>query len=67
MDDIIIKYLQGETSEDEKKQLLKWLQQDEEHKKKFSEVRDIWLESGKNTRFSHVYKDKAFKKIHKKV
>ena len=45
MNDIILKYLQGNASEKEKELLLVWLRADEENKKTFSEIRDRWLES----------------------
>ncbi|WP_298551363.1 FecR family protein [uncultured Parabacteroides sp.] len=46
MNDIILKYLQGNASEKEKDVLLGWLRAGEENKKVFSEIRDRWLESG---------------------
>lgn len=45
MNDIILKYLQGNASEKEKEVLLGWLRADEENKKTFSEIRDRWLET----------------------
>ncbi|NDV57158.1 FecR family protein [Bacteroides sp. 519] len=60
MNELITKYLQGEANEAEKKQLLEWLQQDEENKKEFSAMRDAWLASGIGSRFSSEYKEKAF-------
>lgn len=45
METIICKYLQGEATEEEKKMLLSWLDEKEEHKMLFSELRDIWLTS----------------------
>ena len=39
MNDIILKYLQGNASEKEKELLLVWLRADEENKKTFSEIR----------------------------
>ena len=44
MNDIILKYLQGNASEKEKEVLLGWLRAAEENKKAFSEIRDRWLE-----------------------
>ena len=46
MNDIILKYLQGNASEKEKELLLDWLRADGENKRAFSEIRDRWLESG---------------------
>lgn len=46
MNDIILKYLQGNASEKEKELLLGWLKGGEENKKVFSEIRDRWLGSG---------------------
>lgn len=45
MNDIILKYLQGNASEKEKEILLAWLRAGEENKKTFSEIRDRWLET----------------------
>lgn len=45
MNDIILKYLQGNASEKEKEVLLGWLRAGEENKKTFSEIRDRWLET----------------------
>lgn len=46
MNDIILKYLQGNVSEKEKELFLDWLRAGEENKKVFAEIRDRWLESG---------------------
>ena len=43
MNDIILKYLQGNASEKEKEVLLGWLRAGEENKKTFSEIRARWL------------------------
>ena len=45
MDGIIIKYLKGEATEKEKKQLLEWLRQNPENRKTLAQLRDIWLSS----------------------
>jgi len=45
MKEIIIKYLNGEATADEKHQMLSWLKEDVENKKIFSEIRDIWIAS----------------------
>ncbi|MDL2255756.1 FecR domain-containing protein [Parabacteroides sp. OttesenSCG-928-K15] len=47
MNNIIIRYLQQTASEAEKQQLLAWLEVSEENRKTFSEMRDVWLASGK--------------------
>ena len=46
MNDIIIKYLQGDASENEKQIILNWLKTGEANKKTFSEIRDRWLAAG---------------------
>lgn len=60
MEDIITKYLLGEADEAEKKRLLDWLKESDENKKEFSDLRDIWLASGKNPLFGEEYRKKAF-------
>lgn len=45
MNDIIVKYLNGEATLEEKQQMLAWLRKDRENKKIFSEIRDIWIAS----------------------
>lgn len=63
MDEIITRYLQGIATPEEKRQLLKWLQQDEEHKKIFSDMRDVWLATGNNPRYGPKYRKEAFGKF----
>lgn len=63
MDAIIIRYLRGMATQEEKKQLLEWLQQNEENKKIFSDMRDVWLASGNNPHYGSVYRGKAFKRF----
>ena len=45
MKELIIKYLNGEATFEEKQQMLSWLKEDKENKKIFSEIRDIWIAS----------------------
>jgi len=45
MNDLIIKYLNRETTQEEKQQLLTWLKESQANKKLFHEIRDIWLSS----------------------
>lgn len=45
MKEVIIKYLNGEATFEEKQQMLSWLKEDKENKKIFSELRDIWIAS----------------------
>ena len=42
MDSVIQKYFAGETSEQEEKYLLAWLEESEEHRKYFFELKSIW-------------------------
>lgn len=42
---IIIKYLQGVASEEEKKKLLGWIRANDENKKMFLETQDIWIKT----------------------
>lgn len=42
MDEIINKYLAGEASEQEERFLLAWLEESEEHKKYFYELKSLW-------------------------
>ncbi len=63
MDNIIIKYLQNEATEEEKKQLLEWLQADNNHKKEFSELRNAWLAAGNSPLFTPGYKEKSFQRF----
>ncbi|MDR2921648.1 MAG: FecR domain-containing protein [Tannerella sp.] len=45
MNEIIVRYLNGEATLEEKQQVLAWLRKDRENKKIFSEIRDIWIAS----------------------
>jgi len=67
MEDLITKYLQGEADEAEKKELLFWLQENEEHKKQFVELRDIWLAAGNIPGFGTRHKQKAFNRFEQNV
>ena len=42
MDAVIQKYFAGETSEQEEKYLLAWLEESEEHRKYFFELKSLW-------------------------
>lgn len=42
MDHIIAKYLSGEASDSEKKELRSWLNESEEHRKQFSQIQNLW-------------------------
>lgn len=42
IDSIILKYLQGETTEEENQQLFQWIQQSPENKKRLFAEKDIW-------------------------
>lgn len=63
MKEIIFKYLQHTASEEEKKQLLEWLEADEENKKIFSGLRDTWLTEEKDHIFPPDYTQKAFSRF----
>ena len=67
MNDRILKYLQGEASDDEKRVLLDWLQQSEENKKLFSEMRDVWLATGKSPLSGPDYSRKAFRRFEREI
>lgn len=59
MENLIIKYLNKEATEDEKKVLLSWIKADTQNKKIFSEIYDVWLSSS-NLLSSKSETDKAF-------
>lgn len=63
MNDILIKYLQGEASESEKAKLLDWMKQSEANKKRFTEIRDIWLATGASPLADPDYSKKAFRRF----
>lgn len=67
MDDMIIKYLQGGASDEEKKTLLAWLREDPVHKKIFLQMRDIWTYSTNSSQFSTDYAHEAFLHFMQKV
>ena len=60
MNDIIIKYLQGDASENEKQIILNWLKTGEANKKTFSEIRDRWLAAGATPVTAPGYVEQAF-------
>lgn len=67
MDEIITRYLQGEASDEEKKQLLDWLRQSDENKKTFSEMRDVWLASGAAPVLGKSFTEKGFIRFSREV
>lgn len=67
MNDIILKYLCGNASEEEKEVLFGWLRAAEENKKTFSEIRDQWLESGAAPVSDPEWQKQAFKRFMTKV
>ncbi len=60
MNDIILKYLRGDASEEEKEQLLDWLRESEANKQSFSEIRDRWLETEETPVSDRDYVKQAF-------
>lgn len=55
MDEVILKYLNETATDNELKQLLKWLDEKEENQQYFSEIRDLWLASAKP--FANISED----------
>lgn len=60
MNDIILKYLQGSASEEEKQLFLDWLRASEVNKKSFAEIRDRWLDSEASPVAGPEYLEQAF-------
>lgn len=60
MNDIILKYLQGNASEEEKRVLLDWLKASEANKRAYSEIRDQWLDLGSSPVADPEYVKQAF-------
>jgi ferric-dicitrate binding protein FerR (iron transport regulator) len=60
MEETIIKYLRGEATEEEKKQLWEWLSVNEENKIIFSQLRDIWIASGRSPAASQAYIEQMY-------
>lgn len=60
MNDIILKYLQGYASEEEKRVLLDWLKASEANKRAYSEIRDQWLDLGSSPVADPEYVKQAF-------
>lgn len=64
MKEIIIKYLQGTASHEEKTLLLTWLKEKEENKASFSEIRDKWIQENSGSAVSDPnYSRKAFQRF----
>lgn len=63
MNDIILKYLCGNASEEEKEALFSWLKAAEENKKTFSEIRNRWLESDTTPVSDPEWLKRAFKRF----
>lgn len=66
MEQLILKYLQGKASENEKKKLLSWLREDTQNKNTFSQIRDIWLSTG-DKMFDASYVHDAFLRFTREV
>lgn len=60
MKDIVLKYLQQTATQEDKTQLLEWLSENEENKKTFSEMRDLWLSEEKENIFPPFYIQQSF-------
>ena len=43
IDEVIIRFLDGSATQDEKDFLLSWLKESEKNQHDFSQVRDLWL------------------------
>lgn len=67
MNGIIVKYLQGEATDEEKRLFLDWLRESSENRKLFSQMRDIWLVSGKSPLADSDYAKRAFRRFEAEV
>lgn len=67
MKDIILKYLKGEASKDEKQQLLFWLRKSDANKTLFAETRDHWLDSDATPISDPEYIEQAFSRFLKEI
>ncbi len=46
MEHLILKYLEGTASDEEKQTLLNWIHENESNKNEFHEIRDLWITTG---------------------
>ena len=66
INDIISKYLTGNASMSEKKQLISWLKEDEGNKTLFNEIKDIYIASG-TIKLIDQNHDQSWNEFHKNV
>lgn len=67
MDELIIRYLQGEASEAEKEVLLNWLRKNTDNKRTFSQIRDIWLTEREGKETGSAYAHESFLRFTREV
>lgn len=70
--DLIARFLNGETGEEEKLRLLEWLDESEENKVAFAEAKMLWIESRSNffdgtEATVEVNTDQAWKNVHSRI
>lgn len=67
IDDIILRYLDGEATPQEQQQLLRWTKQSDANSRRFQHMKDMWQVAGDNAVRSRFDKDKAYKVFSQRV
>lgn len=67
MDELILKYLQGEASNSESLQLLDWLRQNPENFSYYEEMRDAWFAAGILQAENESLINERYKKLHTRI
>lgn len=67
IEDIIIRLFSEDISEEEKTILLSWLNQSEDHRKKFSDMRELWLSSISEEELKKYDAESAFQRFLQKT
>ncbi|WP_163716544.1 FecR domain-containing protein [Mangrovibacterium lignilyticum] len=67
MEELILKYLQGEASYEEGLRVLEWLQADPENFRSFEELRDAWFAAGIIRNIPEINVEQQYNKLHNKL
>lgn len=66
-DDVLVRYLLGDSSETEQKNILQWINESDSNTSNFAQLKQIWEESGKLAVNSTVNVDEAWERFKERI
>lgn len=67
MDELILKCLQGEASQEEVSKVIAWIDTDPENFKHYEEIRDAWFATSQMAEAKHINIEQRYAALHKRI